>query len=316
MNSQAFISRVAATWRHTHTGPLVRIVRHSHVQWRWVAIVLLCGSWAGYQAWQGNERSEQLAASEQQLAELRAQSQQEIRALRQALDMEQKKVAAFASSLGLIQARLARLDALGNKLVDTASLNRAEFDFSSLPAVGGVRPQAANSTLSASYLEQMLPQIEQKAGTLSSDLEVLDYLLEHEHSQARARPHAWPTEGGWISSRFGLRADPFTGLPAPHKGVDIANRYGAPVYAAGRGVVVFAGKMSDFGYMVDIDHGFGYVTRYGHLSAAEVQPGDLVEDGQLIGHIGSTGRSTGPHLHYEVHRYGQVIDPRSFLPQG
>ncbi len=292
------------------------MIRHRHVQWGWIAVVLFCSGWGGYQAWLGNERSKQLAASEQQLAQLRMQSQREIHTLRQALDMEQKKVAAFAASLGLIQARLARLDALGNKLVDTASLNRAEFDFASLPAVGGLRPRTAEGGLSAAYLERMLPQIEQKTEALASDLEVLDYLLEHEQTQARARPHAWPTEGGWISSRFGLRADPFTGLPAPHKGVDIANRYGAPVYAAGRGVVIFAGKMTDFGYMVDIDHGFGYVTRYGHLSVAEVQPGDLVEDGQLIGHIGSTGRSTGPHLHYEVHRYGQVVDPRSFLPRG
>jgi len=292
------------------------MMQHRSVQWGWIALVLFCGGWGGYQSWQGAGRSEQLVATEQRLSELRAQSQQEIRELHQALDMERKKVASFAASLGLIQARLARLDALGSKLVDTASLNRAEFDFSSLPAVGGVRPQAADSSLSASYLDQMLPQVEQKTDALSSDLEVLDYLLEHEHSQASARPHAWPTEGGWISSRFGLRADPFTGLPAPHKGVDIANRFGAPVYAAGRGVVTFAGKMSDFGYMVDIDHGFGYVTRYGHLSATQVHPGDFVKDGQLIGRIGSTGRSTGPHLHYEVHRYGQAVDPRSFLPRG
>lgn len=104
-------------------------------------------------------------------------------------------------------------------------------------------------------------------------------------------------------------------LVASHKGIDIGNRYGAGVLAASRGIVVFAGKRSGYGYMVEILHGFGYKTRYGHLSRILVQVGDVVEDGQKIAHIGSSGRSTGPHLHYEVHRYGDTVNPTGFIPK-
>ncbi|MDX8407405.1 MAG: M23 family metallopeptidase, partial [Mariprofundaceae bacterium] len=128
--------------------------------------------------------------------------------------------------------------------------------------------------------------------------------------------HAWPTEGGWLSSNYGRRTDPFTGQPANHYGVDIANRFAAPVLSASRGVVTFAGKMKDVGYMVDVDHGYGYKTRYGHMSSLAVKVGDVVDDSQLLGRIGSSGRSTGPHLHFEVHLHGKHINPATFLPRG
>jgi len=119
-----------------------------------------------------------------------------------------------------------------------------------------------------------------------------------------------------LSSVYGWRADPFTGEKALHRGVDIANRYGAPALAASHGIVVFAGKMKDFGYMVEISHGYGYRTRYGHLSQVNVKVGDEIKHGHLLGRIGSSGRSTGPHLHYEVHRYGHHLNPNRFLPRG
>ncbi|MDQ6983146.1 MAG: M23 family metallopeptidase, partial [Ghiorsea sp.] len=113
----------------------------------------------------------------------------------------------------------------------------------------------------------------------------------------------------------GIRSDPFTSKKAMHKGIDIANRFGAPVLAGSRGVVIYAGKMSDYGYLVEIEHGYGYRTRYGHMSAVSVVVGDIVDANQMVGRIGSSGRSTGPHLHYEVRRNNKTLNPANFIPK-
>lgn len=274
-----------------------------------MAISFALACWGGYQSWVAVDRNRQLAMMQHELEHDRS----EIQRLHDALDIEQQKVALLASRLGLVQARLARLDVLGQQLVESARLDEREFDFGRLPSIGGPKPVTFSHSYSQDYLTGMLDQVEGKVEVLDADLRVLDFLLTQKQTKEQARPHLWPTQGGWISSRFGLRADPFTGLPAPHKGVDIANAAGAPVLAAARGVVVFAGKMTDFGYMVDVDHGYGFVTRYGHLSELNVHPGDIIEEGAVLGKIGTSGRSTGPHLHFEVHRYGQAVDPAPFL---
>lgn len=241
---------------------------------------------------------------------------QKILSLKNELVAEKKKVGVYSRTLAQLEARVSRLDALGSRLVDVAALDKSEFDFGLQPAFGGPRVVQASFAGLDSRLNHDLDYLDQRLGQLDAQLAVIEYALQEKRSEAVARPHAWPTEGGWLSSTYGMRADPFTGENERHQGVDIANRFGAPVLAAARGVVTFAGKMKDFGYMVDIDHGYGYRTRYGHMSSLVVKPGDVVEDGQLIGRIGSSGRSTGPHLHYEVHRYGRHINPRPFLPRG
>ncbi len=258
----------------------------------------------------------QLAQTERALAHAQARYEARLLALREQNDAEQKKLAVYARELGRLQARVARLDALGSQLVDVARLDASTFDFSVAPAFGGPRTESAGAEGIEDRLLRDLARLGGRLEQLDTQLMALDYVLESQRTEAEAKPHAWPTEGGWLSSGYGQRTDPFTGLPAPHHGVDIANRFGAPVLAASRGIVTFAGKMKDFGYMVEIDHGYGYRTRYGHLSAVTVKVGDLVEDNQLIGRIGSTGRSTGPHLHYEVHRFGRHINPLPFLPRG
>ncbi len=228
----------------------------------------------------------------------------------------QKKLAVYARSLGQMQARLSRLDALGSKLVDVASLDKTEFDFGVRPAFGGPRQTQPDFTGLEAGLHDGVTYMNGRLDQLDAQLAAIDYMLENERNKVQAKPHAWPTEGGWLSSNYGRRADPFTGQPANHFGVDIANRFGAPVLASSRGVVTFAGKMKDFGYMVDVDHGYGYKTRYGHMSSLAVKVGDVVDDSQLLGRVGSSGRSTGPHLHYEVHLHGRHINPVSFLPRG
>ncbi len=271
------------------------------------------GVWA---LWHAGETELELRQTRHALAHAQARYESRLAALRDKAEREQRKMAVYARALGEMEARMARLDALGGRLVDVASLDASEFDFGRKVAIGGPRQKpAAGAADLEGRLRDGLNALDERLDQLDAQLSAVDWMLEAKRSETEAKPHAWPSEGGWLSSSYGMRTDPFTGLPAPHHGVDIANRFGAPVLAASRGIVTFAGKMKDFGYMVEIDHGYGYRTRYGHLSAVTVKVGDVVEDNQLIGRVGSTGRSTGPHLHYEVHRYGQHINPLPFLPR-
>ena len=137
--------------------------------------------------------------------------------------------------------------------------------------------------------------------------------MEAIQSSLDSIPQYLPADRYSISSNFGVRRDPFTGRAAMHPGLDIRGAYGAPIYAAGDGVVTFAGKMSGYGNAVEISHGNGLVTRYGHMSAIRARVGQRVAAGAVIGAIGSTGRSTGPHLHFEVRVNGKPINPRPFL---
>jgi len=276
--------------------------------------LFVLGAWGGWQAWHGETTHRRILSLENQLtmAEIRYQGQ--TGKLQARIDADRKRLAVYARNIGTMQARLARLDALGSQLVEVASLDASEFNFGLQPAIGGPRMQA--KTVSLGGIDASLERLTSQLLNMDTQLAAVNYLLENKRGQQAARPHAWPTEGGWISSRYGVRIDPFNGGQEMHRGIDIANRFGAPVLAASRGIVTFSGKMKGFGYMIDIDHGYGYVSRYGHMSNLAVHVGDEVADGQLIGRIGSRGRSTGPHLHYEVHRYGRSINPGKYLPRG
>jgi len=273
------------------------------------------GGWGAYSLYHSHDLAIQLENTEQQLELARSMHEQEVARLHEQVSAEQKKMSVYARTLGQVQAKLSRLDTLGEKLVEVAALDKKEFDFGLQPAFGG--PRLIQSPINADMgLRDHMKHVSSRLSNLDTQLAAIDYLLQGGRVEKNARPHAWPTEGGWLSSNYGRRADPFTGEDAVHRGVDIANRFGAPVLASSRGVVTFAGKMKDFGYLVDVEHGYGYKTRYGHLSSLAVKVGDEVSDNQLIGRIGSSGRSTGPHLHYEVHRNGKSLNPASFLPRG
>ncbi|MEW5801495.1 MAG: M23 family metallopeptidase [bacterium] len=126
------------------------------------------------------------------------------------------------------------------------------------------------------------------------------------------QPSPWPTHG-WISSPFGYRISPFTGRRVFHKGLDIATRTGTPIYAVSQGIVTFSGRKGEYGNLIIIQHVFGFSTLYGHNSINVVKSGDRVKCGQLIGYVGNTGRSTAPHLHYEIKKDGQCLNPRKYL---
>jgi len=273
------------------------------------------GSWGVYNLYSSHNLNAELQETQHQLELARSLHDLEVTRLHDQMSAEQKKMGLYARTLGQMQARISRLDSLGEKLVKVSSLDKKEFDFGLKPAFGGPRLVQASLTGEIGLSDHM-QHISTRLSNLDTQLAAIDYLLQGDRVEANAKPHAWPSEGGWLSSHYGTRADPFTGERAIHRGVDIANRFGAPVLATSRGVVTFAGKMKDFGYMVDVEHGYGFKTRYGHLSSLAVKVGDEVSDSQLVGRVGSSGRSTGPHLHYEVHRNGKSLNPASFLPRG
>lgn len=276
-------------------------------------VMLTFGIWGTYSVFHTQENLSRISQLKQTLTQTRSYHQIEIANLQNRLEAGRKQLAVFARNIGRMQARLSRLDALGSRLVEVASLDSSKFNFGLQPAYGGPRI-VQSSVLDTGSLDQRVQHLNTQLSNVDTQFAAIDYLLQQKRNEHTARPHAWPSEGGWVSSRYGSRADPFTGEAALHRGVDIANRFGAPALAASRGIVIFTGKVKDFGYMVEISHGYGYVTRYAHLGSISVKVGDVVKDNELIGRIGSSGRSTGPHLHYEIHRYGRHINPDDFLP--
>jgi len=220
---------------------------------------------------------------------------------------------ALAQRLGHMQAEMLRLNALGQRLARMAGLDKREFDFSEAPAMGG--PEAAG-VLSSMTVPDFLKQLEQvsvQIGRKSERLAALESTLLDKQLHAAVHPVGWPSDGGWVSSGFGLRSDPFTGRTAFHEGVDIASRFGSTIKAMGGGVISYAGQKDGYGLTVEITHGNGYTTRYAHCSAVLVRVGDRVAKGQDVAQVGTTGRSTGPHLHFEVLRDGKAVNPGSYL---
>jgi len=220
---------------------------------------------------------------------------------------------ALAQRLGHMQAELLRLNALGERLAKMTGLDKREFDFKAAPAMGG--PEAARNLASVT-VPDFLKQLEMVSGQIgrkSERLAALESSLIDKHLHAAMHPVGWPTDGGWVSSGFGLRSDPFTGRTAYHEGVDIASRFGSVIRAMGGGIVSHAGPKDGYGLTLEISHGNGYITRYAHCKALLVRVGDRVAKGQDVAQVGSSGRSTGPHLHFEVLRDGRAVNPSAYL---
>ncbi len=221
-------------------------------------------------------------------------------------------VDALSSRIGLLQAHVMRLDALGRKLVQMASIDKTEFDFDSTPAIGG--PEAdSNNGLEPSEVSQAIDHLSRELGKRENQLQVLENLVLNENLQKEVLPRGRPILKGWLSSYFGMRTHPISGRREMHKGIDFAGKMGGPVIAVAKGVVVYAAKRYNYGQVVDIAHGNGYVTRYAHNSKILVSVGDTVEKGFKIAEIGSSGRSTGPHVHFEVIKNGREVNPVRFI---
>jgi len=219
---------------------------------------------------------------------------------------------ALSSRIGLLQAHVMRLDALGRKLVHMASIDKGEFDFESTPALGG--PEViTNKGLEPDELSQAIDQLSFELENRENQLVVLENLVLNENLQKEVQPSGRPIVKGWISSYYGMRTHPLSGRREMHKGIDFAGKLGGPVIAVAKGVVTYAGKRYGYGKVIDIAHGNGYTTRYAHNSRLLVSVGDTVEKGFQIAEIGSSGRSTGPHVHFEVLKNGRETNPVRFI---
>lgn len=221
---------------------------------------------------------------------------------------------AVGRRLASMQAQFMRLEAVGERLTEVAGLVDGEFSFGQPAAVGG--PEAEASLFATDLNTDFATQLDKLAERLASremELDVLDGLLATRKLEDERSPRPRPITWGWLSSPYGKRVDPITGRPGWHAGVDYAGEDGSSVVAVAGGVVTFAGTRSGYGELVEINHGDGYVTRYGHHKKVLVEVGDVVKKGEQIGLMGSTGRSTGPHVHFEVLKNGRAENPVAFL---
>lgn len=219
-----------------------------------------------------------------------------------------------ATRLARLQARIVRLDALGEHLTNVAKLDKGEFNFSGEPAMGG--PEVIDDELTVSkapsYME-MLDKLSSDIQDRERQLGILETLLVDRKVQREAFIAGRPVLKGWLSSRYGKRVDPITGSNAWHNGVDFAGKMGSDVVTVAAGVVVYSGTRNNYGEVIEINHGGGYKTRYAHSKSLTVKVGDIVKKGQVIALMGSSGRSTGPHVHFEVFKNGRVVDPASYI---
>jgi murein DD-endopeptidase MepM/ murein hydrolase activator NlpD len=264
-----------------------------------LALFAVTGFWWGYTT----KEIVQLTELEEKIAEEKALIQQTRNDAQSDLD-------ALAAHIGQMQANVTRLNALGQRLVVVAKLDSDEFDFENEPAYGGPREPDAGNTMD---LNTVLSELSEELHSREQQLSLLEDVIMRSELKKEARPAGRPIGKGWISSYYGKRTDPFSGKLEMHKGMDFAGKKGSDVVAVASGVVTWSGERYGYGNLVEINHGNGYVTRYGHNAEILVKTGDSVERGQTISKMGSTGRSTGPHVHFEVLLNDRQVDPIRFV---
>ncbi|MGD9951978.1 MAG: M23 family metallopeptidase [Burkholderiales bacterium] len=231
-----------------------------------------------------------------------------------AREFVQQNLNAMAVKLGEMQAQLARLDALGDRLSSLAGIRPQEFRFAEAPGLGGAQPTALPpQNLSLAEFGEKLYAVSRSMENRTDMLGVLEAQLFEQAVKKQLIPTMMPVHAPFNASGFGMRIDPFTGMQAMHEGIDFLADLGSPIVAAAGGVVIFAGFHPQYGNMVDIDHGNDIVTRYAHASKLYVKEGDVVPRGRHVADVGSTGRSTGPHLHFEVRYRGVAQNPSRFV---
>ena len=229
------------------------------------------------------------------------------------INSTEQRMTGMMLKLADMQSQIQRLDALGSRLVKQAKLNPDEFSFEQTPGMGGpmdivpVDIQVQDALLSK--MAVMLEKIQNKV----QELMALESIMLSHHIERESRLEGKPISSGWLSSYYGIRKDPFSGLPAMHKGLDFAGKEGERVLATGAGIITWSGSRYGYGNLVEIDHGDGLITRYGHNKEVNVKIGDVVTKGQTIAEMGNTGRSTGAHVHYEVIRNGKHQDPLPYV---
>ncbi|MCB1649056.1 MAG: peptidoglycan DD-metalloendopeptidase family protein [Gammaproteobacteria bacterium] len=242
---------------------------------------------------------EELAGQADTLARLKQESREQLEAL--------------TLRLATLQARLLRMEALGERITAVANLDAGEFNFASEPGVGGPLQSDSVPYAPPAFMDA-IRDLEQQIADRAQQLEILEGLMTERQFESDVFITGRPVRQGWMSSPFGRRTDPFNGQLAWHTGIDFATgEAGEDVVAVAAGVVTYAGERQGYGLTVDVNHGNGYVTRYGHAEKLLVDVGEIIKKGQTIALVGSTGRSTGPHVHFEVYKHGRVVDPASYI---
>lgn len=242
---------------------------------------------------------QQVVAQDQQLTQVKTQAQRDVNGL--------------AVKLGQLEAQSVRLNALGMRLTRVGKLDADEFDFDQPPSVGGPDIDDEGTYHLPQSLDQGIGRLATRFDSQQAQLKALQDLLLDRKVSSKLRPAGMPVAGGYISSYFGRRVDPINGHRSFHAGLDIAVPRGTSVQAVAEGIVTYAGVRSGYGNVVEIDHGDGYMTRYAHNSKLLVQPGQHVRVGEAIAKAGSTGHSTGPHVHFEVWYKGRVVNPMAYV---
>jgi murein DD-endopeptidase MepM/ murein hydrolase activator NlpD len=241
----------------------------------------------------------QIRIQTEQISEIKEESEQQIEAL--------------TMRLAMLQARLVRLDALGERITTIANLDTGEFDFSDPIAIGGPAVGVSESYSAAGFMDAVY-QLERQLNDRQQQLEILEGLMTDRKIQSDGFIAGRPVEDAWIASRFGQRPDPITGRIVFHGGIDFTTgKSGAEINTVAAGVITWSGPRSGYGLMVEVNHGNGFTTRYAHSEKLFVDVGDIVMKGQNIALVGSTGRSTGPHVHFEVYKNGRVVDPAAYI---
>ena len=245
----------------------------------------------------------------------------EVEQLRETSMVQKQEIQRFALRVEEFQNQMARLEKFDKKLRIITALenNNSVSEKSEVFGVGGPNTSERVSEITEKYSQGLLNQLDGDLGKLGNrakrqevSLHELDGFFKDQSSLLTSTPSIWPTRG-WVTSSFGYRVSPFTGMREMHEGLDIATHLDAPVLSPANGVVVDVSDDNGYGHMVEVDHGYGIVTRYGHNSKVLVKRGDRIKRGQPIARVGSTGRSTGPHVHYEVLLHGVPVNPYRYI---
>ena len=283
---------------------------HLNLRWLSLAVVLALSLSLAAGAALGAKWFTAEPLSDTRLAEALDQQRQQVGAVR---EDAQRQLDAFAAHVADLQARLTRLDALGERLTELADLDSSEFDFSLNVGQGGAEDSLGASAYAAPPFMEALDELAQRVDSREQQLEVLEQLFGERRMSEAETLSGRPVLHGYISSPFGRRVHPLTGRVSMHKGIDFAAKSGSDVVAVAAGVVTFSGRKSGYGNVVEINHSDGYTTLYAHNRSNIVQVGDLVQRGQTIAKVGSSGRSTGSHVHFEVSKDGRPVNPALYI---
>ncbi len=229
-------------------------------------------------------------------------TQDDVEALKQ---QTTNKLQALLSHVAELSAQASLLDEKGKQIATELGMSAADLD--------AFVPVSMPDNLQDSPILREIAKLEQSLDLKSQQLNMLESLVRGHHIHEQSQLSGRPIESGWLSSYYGMRADPFTSKQTMHKGLDFAGEAGENVIATAAGIVTWAGERYGYGQLVEIDHGDGFVTRYGHNDTLTVSIGDVVTKGEPIATMGNTGRSTGVHVHYEVIRNGKQVDPLPYV---